>query len=65
MTGKRRATLDQRGTALRARLARAAEREAWLARLERGTATCEDLLRAVREKRFPTREAAKRAWGLL
>ena len=50
---------------MRARGARASERKAWLARLADGTATYEDLLRAVAEKRFPTREAAKRAWGLL
>lgn len=65
MTGKRRASLGRRGDELRRRVARAQEREAWLERLADGTASYEDLLRALHEGRLRTREDAKRAWGLL
>ena len=65
MTGKRRASLRLRQDELRRRQEREEERAATLERLARGTASYEDLLRAVREGRFRTREEAQRAWGLL
>ena len=62
----RRTTLRERQDELRRRFETEKEsRKAWLGRLRDGTASYEDLLRAVREGRFRTRQEAQRAWGLL